>query len=718
MLTRLQKLVKKILNEKNTQTRIITLAAIVPGLLVFFTILSLLFPKIFRFVMPVIFVIVIALTIWLFLELVRFMKGLRLIDENAIILSQGNLNINDIISEKTKGLGILTSAINDLKRNLLSYIESTKNNVIILTDAVEKVTKSIDMTYKGNEQIAANMSVVAEKAQEQLKVAKSTLEGIEKVRIGADKITTTLGNIESFVETTVKVTSDGTESMNKYSDQMAVITTNLEETSNFIETLATNLTEINEFGKLIMNITGQLNLLSLNSRVEAARAGEAGRGFSIVAQEMNKLSDATKDSVTQINYLLGNIMKNNTKVSESITNVTDSFTMSKVIFDTLKTSFYTINNNANILNSDIKQVYEESLMISQSTKVISEQGAVLHDASNEISNITQDVAAVTEEELAENEEISTQAATLKNMLSGTRHLLKKYKTSVTPVEQENTKNLKFVMLGLNNSPFWLSVKQGALYAQTELRRKNTVVEFLEYDVTDPSSLEILRERIDSGCDGLILPGFIKGIEEYAKLANQKNIPVIAYNCDFTNDTPRLSYLGPNVDAEGAIAAEILARSIDGEGEIVVFKGDSNSSINIARKDSALSVLSKFKDIKIVAQVDDMEGSTPVYKKLKELIYYLPNVKGILFIGGGASGAAKLIEEMKLVGIIKLFCFNTDEEVLDLIRKGIVHKAFGQDPFGQGHDPIIYLYNYLVAKEVPESKTYTRTEVLDKFSVND
>jgi methyl-accepting chemotaxis protein/ABC-type sugar transport system substrate-binding protein len=714
----LKKIRKFLFDQKNTQSLILRLSAIIPGFMIIMVILGLISPTVFRYVIPVALLILIVISAILLVLLMQLIKAIRLMDKNAVILSQGNLNISDIISEKTKGLEILTSAFNDMKRNLLSYIESTKSNVIILSDAVDRVTKSIDMTYKGNEQIAANITVVAEKAQEQLKIARQTLEGIEQVSLGASRITTTLGNIEHFVENTVKLTSDGAGHLDKYTDQMQLISTNLDETASFIRTLNSNLSEINEFGNLIMNITDQLNLLSLNSRVEAARAGEAGRGFAVVAMEMNKLSDATKDSVTQINNLLQNILKSNTKVSESIGNVTKSFTMSTEIFSSVKDSFYTINNNANILNSDIKKVYEESIMISESTKEISTQSSILHDASNEISNITQDVAAVTEEELAENEEIGGQAISLQKMLSSIENLLKRYKTSVLPVAEASGKRLRFVMLSPLNDPFWLSVRQGALYAQTELKDKNAEVDFIGFEKIDHSFIDTLNEKIEEGCDGLILPGFIRGIEESAQKAIAKKIPIMTFNCDFTDSAKRLSYFGPDIKAEGTLAAEILAKSIEETGEVVIFKGNTSSSINITRRDAAVAKLARYSDIKIVSEIDDVESTSQVYNKLKEKLYYLPSIKGVLFIGDGAAGAARLIEEMKLVGKIKLFCFNYNDETVSLIKKGIVHKVFRQDPFGQGHDPIIYLYNYLVAKETPESATYTRTEVIDKYSVGE
>ncbi|MGF7142343.1 methyl-accepting chemotaxis protein/ribose transport system substrate-binding protein [Anaerotaenia torta] len=709
---------KFLFNRKNTRGSILRLAAIIAGLLVLISIIGLSSPTVFRYTLPLVLAVLVVLSITLLLMLMQFMKAIKLIDRNAVTLSQGNLNIDDIISDKTRGLEVLTSAFNDMKRNLLSYIESTKGNVIILSDAVDKVTKSIDMTYKGNEQIASNISIVAEKAQEQLTTAKQTLQGIEKVNLGADRITTTLGSIENFVETTANLTSDGAKQLDEYSGHMQLISSNLDETSSFIKTLDANLSEINEFGNLIMNITGQLNLLSLNSRVEAARAGEAGKGFAVVAMEMNKLSDATKESVTQINHLLSSILKSNAKVSESIQNVTNTFTMSKEIFDSMKSSFYTINNNASILNSDIKRVYEESVMISESTKVLSGQSAVLHDASGEISNITQDVAAVTQEELAENEEISMQANSLKKMLSGIENLLKRYKTSIPPVSQASPKRLRFVMLCPNNGPHWQAAAQGALYAQTELKDKNTQVDLISFDPADRSITETLDGIIEEGCDGFILPGFVKGLEECARKAATKKIPVMTFNSDFEDTSKRLSYFGPNLQAEGTLAAEILARNMEEEGKVIIFRGNSSSPINAIRRDAVSAKLAKYPDIMITSQIDDIEEPSQLYKKLKEILYYSPDVNGILIIGGGVQGAARAIEELKLTGKIKLYCFEYSDDIINLIRKGVVNMVFKQDYFGQGHDPIIYLYNYLVARELPEKVTYTRTEVIDNYSVTD
>jgi methyl-accepting chemotaxis protein/ribose transport system substrate-binding protein len=527
-----------------------------------------------------------------------------------------------------------------------------------------------------------------------------------------------LANIEKFVENTVKITIDGSDHLDKYNEQMDVITANLENTSNFIETLNTHLAEIDQVGGLIINITEQLKLLSLNSAVEAARAGEAGKGFVVVSQEMNKLSAATRDSVTQINKLLGNIMSSNAKVSESINNVSESFEISKTIFGSVKESFYTINKNANILNNDMKKVYEESLRINENTKDISTHGGILHNASNEISCITQDVAAVTQEELAENEEINNQAVSLQNMLSSIEILLKRFKTSVTPVKQTSQKRLKLVMLSPLDHPFWRNVRQGALYAQTELKSKNTDVEYFGFEKTDETFNQTLDQKIEENCDGIVIPGFIEGIGTYVEKANKKRIPVMSFNCDLPEGIRRLSYFGPDVKAAGTTAGDLLAKGIDYEGEVAIFKGFENTLINIIRRDAAVEVIAKHKRIKIVSEIIDVINNDLVYVEMKKLLNEFPNLKGVIIICGGAPGAAKAIEDMGRVGKVKLLCFDYDDEIIELIKKGSIYTAMGQDPFGQGHDPLVYLYNYIVADEVPNDITHTRTEVMDSRSVGE
>jgi hypothetical protein len=91
------------------------------------------------------------------------------------------------------------------------------------------------------------------------------------------------------------------------------------------------------------------------------------------------------------------------------------------------------------------------------------------------------------------------------MLSGIEKLLKRYRTSVTPVDKPSPKRLKIAMLTPFDNPFWEGVRQGALYAKTELKSKNVDVEFLGFEVADQRYNEALQEKLTRTMTVLLFP---------------------------------------------------------------------------------------------------------------------------------------------------------------------------------------------------------------------
>ncbi|MDP4094071.1 MAG: substrate-binding domain-containing protein [Bacillota bacterium] len=656
---------------------------------------------------------------FLLILLKRFFGSLGLINQNAEKLSHGELNISDILLKRMKGLETLTIAFNDMKSNLLSFIDLTKTNVIVLSDSIDKVSKSISMSCSGNEQITSNMCQVAEKAQQQLKLVKETIDDIEMVSSRIDSIANSISNVDKFIEKTVATTTEETQNLDKFYGQMDVISNNLDNTYDFIKKLNDEIKEISKIGEFIIKVSDQLRLLGLNASIEAGKAGEIGKGFNVVALEINKLSNATKEGITRIKSVVGSIVENSDKVSESIGSCVDNFNVSKEIFQIIKESFNNINSQGTVLNKDIKDIYNEVNVINSSSKDISSKGMDLYKASTDISTRTEEVAAVTEEELAEMEVINSNTQSLQKMLDSIQNLIKKFNTSVLPVEQNSPKPLKIAVICPLDHEFWYGVRQGALYAQKELSVKNAHLEFKGLSNGDGKLvMAAYKECVDQGYNGISVVGYVGELVPMINEAAQKGIQTLIFNCELAEKANTLAYYGPDVYGAGVLAGELMSKALKGNGNVAILRGSLHVSSHKDRTNAIVKTLSANKRIRLEEVEITTEDDANKYEVTKELLKSSKNITGIFITGGGAPGCAKAIEELGLTEKVKVVCFDYNKEIFEYIKKGIIYSAIGQDPFGQGHDPAIYLYNYLAAGVKPKEKIPTRFDVVDISNVNE
>ena len=167
--------------------------------------------------------------------------------------------------------------------------------------------------------------------------------------------------------------------------------------------------QIVDVAAAIQNIANQTNLLALNASIEAARAGEAGRGFSVVADEINTLSTTTGNEIEKVNTLIGEVTSNInrlSKVSEHIIKFLTENVLSD--YDNLETlannymedaNYYNdiskdLGNSANRLNESISEI---SRVIETITGAQDELNNAVHDISGNMQNITLSSANVSDE---------------------------------------------------------------------------------------------------------------------------------------------------------------------------------------------------------------------------------------------------------------------------------------------------------------------------------
>jgi methyl-accepting chemotaxis protein/ribose transport system substrate-binding protein len=258
-----------------------------------------------------------------------------------------------------------------------------------------------------------------------------------------------------------------------------------------------------------------------------------------------------------------------------------------------------------------------------------------------------------------------------------------------------------------------------LYVKKELKNKNTNVEIILPDLSkgmEDSLIDCINKCIQNGYDGICLPAFSNGIIPAVNRAVEKGLVVMTYICDFDKESKRLACIQLDAYQAGVIAGEVMTKTVDSKGTILIINHKSMTYENRVKgfKEQLL------KNSKLCIEENTIKGDVPeeTYDYVINYIKENKEVQGIYLPGGYQVNAAKAIVDSGMAGKIKLIVYDVDKEICHFIKKGVITCALGQNPFGQGFEPAVYLYNYLVTKEKPVSENiWTRTELVDKYNVD-
>lgn len=676
--------------------------------------------EIFLLILVIIELLAIA---YLIFKLVKNERAYTDIVKKSSQIVHGKLNVDDIkISEAKSTSNVIASSVNSIKSNLMTFVEATKGNVIVLSDAIEVLSKSADANQIGNEQIAEGVTIVAGKTSEQFELVKDNLELIENNSVQMMNVENSMQSIRSLLDTTVTNCQEGISQLEGYEKDMNAMSKELNSIDQILTRFNADIKKIEEVGDFIINISDQLKLLAFNASIEAARAGQSGRGFAVVADEMNDMSNKTKDGMDTINKIVHEIIISSEQVNESIRACEETYSKSIDTFEQVNSSFRSINKQSNDIHNMMADVSQKFVVMSNNTEETKNKATMLFETSQAISENTLEIAAVSEEVAAESNEIAAHTEKLGNMLKGIQGLLGQYNTAIVPSKSKRGKQVKIMMLSMYDNEFWFGVARGANYAAKELAAVGGIGEFVPIIPREGYSLEeqvadAIKSAMSRNFDGLIFPGWMN-TGDYAMKAIEKGLKVMVFNCDCNPDIKRVACLCPDPAEPGMISAKSIAKDLNKNGNVAILHGDLTVASNSERYDSFKKELKNYNGIKVVDEVLIIDNDDDVYNRTMECLRNNKDVQALFITNGFPCSAARAIEDSGKVGKVKLYAFDTDPEIVSYIKKGVIACTVGQDSFGQGHDPIIWLYNHIAADEqFPSEIINCRVSVIDRTNVD-
>ncbi len=232
--------------------------------------------------------------------------------------------------------------------------------------------------------------------------------------------------------------------------------------------------------------------------------------------------------------------------------------------------------------------------------------------------------------------------------------------------------------------------------QTELHRLSAGLSKLS-----EGDLTVQLDMQTNPLDDTWYPGLQPQVRLYNHLLQEIHQIYQKFNQVTDEPCQRLVYVGADSFMEGRTCAELMGQVLQGQGNVAIITTVQTHAMEIRRAGFRSFLSENVPGIRVVEFLDCQGQLDNVYSMVMDLLKRNPDIAGIYVTNGSTPHlVVRALVDAGKAGKIKMVCHDLVDSTMQAMEQGVVTTTISQDPFAQGHDPVIYLYNYLVAGEAP------------------
>lgn len=319
-----------------------------------------------------------------------FTKPILEICKKMKLVENGDLTVNIKINTNDE-MAMLGNGFNNMIKSFSNILEESSMAAKSMKDMSKEVENLFESIKTSSEGISNSIEEVADSSTKQAHETFNMKKEIDDFSVKIKDVLDYANSMELLSKETNLSTKNGNENIDNLNEKTNMMVNYSQKSMDVILNLKEKSELITEITNVINEISRRTEMLALNASIEAARAGESGRGFSVVAEEIRKLSNETNESTNKISNIINEIVDDVNIVTNTTKETNEHIKENEISLKQTNDAFLKINTNINNMNENINNMYDLIKGIENGKKLIIDGIAFMSNVSEENASASEEI---------------------------------------------------------------------------------------------------------------------------------------------------------------------------------------------------------------------------------------------------------------------------------------------------------------------------------------